>query len=197
MTQDDVTLINCDQVAQNTITFCIQEEERIKICPDGTFLVNGKKVKKDIELYHAFVEFFYNYGFYRKLDADKENKRIHVVKSWGTELWFENNNKYCGKQLIVQPDKWSSNGKFHYHLEKDETFFIIEGVLRLDIAKENGEYNTKLLYEGDSFRIFPGVKHRFTSALEIPCKFIEVSTTHRDDDSYRCEWDPEKNEWKK
>ena len=41
-----------------------------------------------------------------------------------------------------------------------------------------------------------GVKHRFTAGSVYPCKFIEASTTHSDDDSYRCEWDKEKHEWK-
>jgi len=142
----------------------------------------------------SYIMTMYN-SIKRKLKVKDKNKRIHVVKSWGTELWFENNSKYCGKRLIVQPDKWSSNGKFHYHLEKDETFFVIEGALWLDIADEEGNYDRMTLYEGDAFRILPGVKHRFTSALDIPCKFIEVSTTHRDEDSYRCEWDRIKNRW--
>ena len=40
------------------------------------------------------------------------------------------------------------------------------------------------LEEGNSYRIFPNILHRFT-AITDECKFIEVSTTHRDSDSYR------------
>ena len=124
-------------------------------------------------------------------------KRTHVVKSWGTELWFANTDNYCGKLLTVMPEKWSSNGKFHYHKIKDETFFVIQGILWLDIADEKtGEYQRLVLYENNAYRVMPGVKHRFTAASEFPCKFIEASTTHSDDDSYRCDWDSEKNEWK-
>ena len=62
MTQDKEGFsLSEDIIPNNTITFYIQDEERIKICEDGAFLVNGKEVKKDIELYHAFVDFFKEY----------------------------------------------------------------------------------------------------------------------------------------
>ncbi len=49
---------------------------------------------------------------------DKDNERVE--KTWGSELWFANNDMYCGKLLTVNVDKWSSEGKFHYHKIKDE-----------------------------------------------------------------------------
>jgi mannose-6-phosphate isomerase-like protein (cupin superfamily) len=108
--------------------------------------------------------------------------RVHkmVSKSWGYEEWFVNNDLYCGKRLTVFKDQYSSKGKFHYHKIKDETFFVIKGTLRieLDIGPP------KILNEGDSYRIKPNQYHRFTSETD-ECKFIEVSTTHSDDDSYR------------
>lgn len=120
----------------------------------------------------------------------------HVEKTWGSELWFANNEKYCGKLLTVRPDEWSSKGKFHYHKIKDETFFVIEGRLWLDIADdETGEYQRIHLYQNDSYRVMPGVKHRFSASSEFPCKFIEASTHHEEEDSYRCYYDKEKEEW--
>lgn len=123
----------------------------------------------------------------------KENNVVQ--KSWGSELWFANTKDYCGKRLIVEPDKWSSKGNFHYHKIKDETFFIVDGSLTLDIAKDNGEYQRITLFRNMSYRVMPGVKHRFTSALPTRCKFIEASTHHDDEDSYRCYFDKEKGEW--
>ena len=38
----------------------------------------------------------------------------NVKKTWGNELWFENNDKYCGKLITVECGKWSSEGKYHY-----------------------------------------------------------------------------------
>jgi mannose-6-phosphate isomerase-like protein (cupin superfamily) len=125
-----------------------------------------------------------------------DNPQKFVQKTWGTELWFANTKHYCGKLLTVNPKKWSSEGRFHYHEVKDETFFIVQGVLTIDIARENGPaYERITLYENDSYRVMPGVKHRFTSGSEIPCKFIEASTHHEDSDSYRCSYDKKEGDW--
>ena len=118
-----------------------------------------------------------------------------VKKSWGYEIWFENNDKYCGKLLFVEKDKWSSNGNFHYHKIKDESFFIIEGSLLLELVGDNNEISVIELKEMQSTRVFPATKHRFTAISEKGCKFIEVSTTHLDEDSYRCYWDKERGKW--
>lgn len=119
-----------------------------------------------------------------------------MTKTWGSEVWFANNDMYCGKLLTINPGEWSSKGNFHYHEIKDETFFVIEGLLWLDIADdETGEYERHILLENDSYRVMPGVKHRFTAASGKPCRFIEASTTHREDDSYRCYYDKEKEDW--
>jgi len=118
-----------------------------------------------------------------------------VSKTWGSELWFANNEKYCGKLLIVNYNEWSSEGRFHYHEIKDETFFIIQGVLLLEIANEEGEYHRITLFENDSYRVMPGVKHRFSAGSEIQCKFIEASTHHEDSDSYRCFYEKKEGEW--
>lgn len=114
--------------------------------------------------------------------------RVHkmVSKSWGSEEWFENNDLYCGKILTVVKGKYSSKGAFHYHKIKDETFYIIEGTLLLHIVDtEQKATIIKRLEKGDSYRVKPGVLHKFTSLTEDGCKFIEVSTTHSDEDSYR------------
>ena len=39
-------------------------EEVLKICEDGSFLVRGTKVKEDIKIYSAFVEFLKGAGYY-------------------------------------------------------------------------------------------------------------------------------------
>ena len=102
-----------------------------------------------------------------------------VEKTWGKEIWFENNELYCGKLLIIEQGKWSSNGRYHLHIDKDETFFVIEGELILYIA-----HDRIILGVGESYRIKPGTPHRFTTKSTV-CRFIEVSTHHKDSDSYR------------
>jgi mannose-6-phosphate isomerase-like protein (cupin superfamily) len=135
-----------------------------------------------------------------------------VKKSWGWELWFANvqekneiveyedllkpkTTDYCGKLLFVEHDQWSSKGRYHYHKIKDETFFVLEGELRLVYVDETNTPHHLTLFPNDTFRLKPGVKHKFTSTSYTGCKFIEVSTFHSDDDSYRCTYDVESGEW--
>ena len=113
-----------------------------------------------------------------------------VLKPWGYELWIENNNLYCGKHLHVLPEKWCS---VHYHKNKKETFYIIHGELLVqlwyncDISQFNEceGFKNIILTRGQSITIDTMTPHRFTSALDYTCDFIEISTHHRDDDSYR------------
>jgi len=116
-----------------------------------------------------------------------------IEKLWGWELWIANNELYCGKKIFSN-GKWSSKGNFHYHPIKDETFYILEGKLQLDVGLENGWINSNILSEGESLRLKPSIKHRFR-ALEGDCTFIEFSTTHMEEDSIRCYFDEEKKKW--
>jgi mannose-6-phosphate isomerase-like protein (cupin superfamily) len=119
-----------------------------------------------------------------------------VKKTWGWEKWFANTDAYCGKEIFVRKDKWSSNGKYHYHKIKDETFYVTRGILRLDMFMEGNDFPTTFTLEkGDSMRVVPGIRHRFTAMNIMGCHFMEASTTHREEDSYRCVWHDIRKEW--
>lgn len=118
----------------------------------------------------------------------------YVEKSWGYEIWLENNEKYCGKKLFVRRGNWSSHGNYHYHKVKEETFYVLEGMLALDIASEDGKVEHILLPPFATYHIKPGTKHRF-GGFHSDCTFIEFSTTHRDEDSYRCVFSPMAKKW--
>ena len=60
--------------------------------------------------------------------------------------------------------------------------------------EECGNFFGITLKPGQSFRVFPLVKHRFSTDSK-QCKFIEASTTHMESDSYRCSWIPETEKW--
>lgn len=113
-----------------------------------------------------------------------------VDKKWGYEIWIENNNIYCGKHLHIAPGKLCS---VHYHKIKKETFYIINGSLLLELSsslnKEDWENNsdskTVILNQGESITIEPFIAHRFRSATKWSCDFIEISSYHDDNDSYR------------
>ena len=104
------------------------------------------------------------------------NNYNFVKKEWGSELWLVNNSLYCAKILNCN-NKWSSNGRYHYHKNKDETFIITSGEIILDI-----EGKELVLKELDSQRIKPKTKHRFKG--NPVGQVLEVSTFHEDSDSH-------------
>lgn len=126
-----------------------------------------------------------------------ECKHEVVPKLWGFELIIVN-QEYCGKQLTVVPNRYCS---VHVHLIKREHFYVIDGSLRLEYAEIemydsivdeqtwNASYRTIILNKGDSFGMYPKMYHRFTSATNHPCTFIEFSSHHEDSDSYRIKVD--------
>jgi mannose-6-phosphate isomerase-like protein (cupin superfamily) len=81
--------------------------------------------------------------------------RKYVCKSWGCEEWIVN-EEYCGKKIVCVAE-WSSQGKYHYHMVKDETFYVTKGSLILDIQGDK----VYKLSPGDSFRVKPNIRHRF------------------------------------
>ena len=97
-----------------------------------------------------------------------------VNKEWGKEIWIVNRD-YCGKKLILNKGFRCS---MHYHKNKDETFYILNGKVLLEIGMQKN-----IMLPGDSILIKPGQKHRFTG-LEFS-EIMEFSTHHEDSDSYR------------
>ena len=97
-----------------------------------------------------------------------------VKKEWGKEIWIVNRD-YCGKKLILNKGFRCS---MHYHKNKDETFYILNGKVLLEIGMQKN-----IMLPGDSILIKPGQKHRFTG-LEYS-EIMEFSTHHEDSDSYR------------
>ena len=103
----------------------------------------------------------------------KEIKK--VPKAWGHEIWMANTSLYCGKKLILNKGKRCS---LHMHKNKDETFYIDEGKILMELGDE-----IKVMKSGDAVKIKPGTLHRFTG-LEDSI-IIEISTHHEDNDTYR------------
>ena len=96
-------------------------------------------------------------------------------KVWGNEVEIVNTKDYCGKLLNLKQGFCCS---IHKHLKKDETFFVNTGCIILEIG------NDKILMgPGESYRIKPGTKHRFSGVVDS--QIIEFSTHHEDNDSIR------------
>ena len=52
----------------------------------------------------------------------------HIKKGWGQEIIITNNEKYCGKLLCFNQGSMFS---MHYHMIKDETWFVNAGKFKL------------------------------------------------------------------
>tara|TARA_R100000808_G_scaffold24949_2_gene59775 strand:+ start:1830 stop:2183 length:354 start_codon:yes stop_codon:yes gene_type:complete len=112
-----------------------------------------------------------------------KNKPKKVQKIWGHELWLANDeeNNYCGKILNI---KNGHKFSMHYHSDKHETFYILEGMCILrSIDTETATQVSLPLNEGDCYTIDRLVPHQIEALTD--CVIIESSTFHKDEDSYR------------
>jgi mannose-6-phosphate isomerase-like protein (cupin superfamily) len=110
-----------------------------------------------------------------------ECESCHIAKGWGHEIIFENNELYCGKLLVF---KKGAKFSMHYHMIKDETWFVQEGeFIYRWIDTETAEVIEQLLIKGDSVRQYPGQPHQLEAVSDGT--IYEVSTTHYNTDSYR------------
>ena len=104
-----------------------------------------------------------------------------VPKGWGEELIIENNEMYCGKLLIF---KEGCKFSMHYHLLKDETWYVNEGeFIYRWIDTETAETIEEKLKQGDVVRQRVGQPHQLIAVTDGVV--FEVSTEHFDEDSYR------------
>lgn len=98
-----------------------------------------------------------------------------IEKPWGYELLFAHTAFYVGKILHINPGGMLS---LQYHENKDETIFVIEGEMWLEIGNRH-KRKRFCLKEGEGYHIAPKQVHRFTAPSG--CTLVEVSTPHLDD----------------
>jgi len=105
-----------------------------------------------------------------------------VPKGWGFEKWIVNTDEYCGKLLYFVKGRKCS---FHYHVLKEETFYIHSGKILLKYSESDDLDTAKeiILSQGDNFHVKRGLRHQMI-ALE-DTEMFEFSTKHLDEDSYR------------
>tara|TARA_Y100000310_G_scaffold79271_2_gene75950 strand:+ start:2356 stop:2715 length:360 start_codon:yes stop_codon:yes gene_type:complete len=106
-----------------------------------------------------------------------KEKIKEVKKVWGGEVWLVNNDKYCGKLLLL--DKGAACS-MHYHKVKQETFHALSGQTGLHIAGKDYMLNPASRPK----TIYPGEKHQFTGFSE-GIVILEISTHHEEDDVVR------------
>ncbi len=99
-----------------------------------------------------------------------------IEKPWGYELIFARTEKYAGKILFVKKGHRLS---LHYHNEKDETFYCLEGQAIAEVEGANGELVKTEIKNGHCYRVAPRNRHRL-QAIEDTTLF-EVSTPELED----------------
>lgn len=106
-----------------------------------------------------------------------------VDKGWGYEIIWATNDKYTGKVLVFE--KAGAKMSFHFHKEKDETWFINSGKFLLRyIDTTTASMFEKELNEGDVWRNPPMLPHQL-EAMSDGATLTEVSTPDSVEDNYR------------
>ena len=100
-----------------------------------------------------------------------------VKKPWGQEEIWAKTNRYVVKILTINPGHRLS---LQYHEEKEETIYVLEGVLKVWDSEDD---NTYCLYNsGNVVHIKPNQIHRFGAAAGESCvRLMEVSTPELED----------------
>jgi len=110
------------------------------------------------------------------MELRKLDKSQLVEKPWGYEIRFAITDKYLGKLIHVNKGEMLS---LQYHVRKDESLMVVNGVMELELEADDGTMMRKVLEPGESVRIFPGRKHRMKAIEDLD--FFEVSTPDIDD----------------
>ena len=99
-----------------------------------------------------------------------------VDKPWGYELRWAITDRYLGKIIHVDAGHQLS---LQYHVQKDESLFVMSGELDLVLEDDAGVVQTHRLGPGMSARVRPGRRHRFVAVSDVD--LCEVSSPEIDD----------------
>jgi|LWDU01.1.fsa_nt_gi mannose-6-phosphate isomerase-like protein (cupin superfamily) len=106
-----------------------------------------------------------------------------IEKGWGREIILESNDKYCMK--VLQFDKEGSTSSMHFHKEKDETWTVLSGSIKvemIDLATATTE--EVIIEERGVIRLKPMTPHKVT-ALQDMTSIMECSSPDSEEDNYR------------
>lgn len=100
---------------------------------------------------------------------------MRVDKPWGHELIWAKNERYVGKILHIKAGHKLS---LQYHEVKDETIYVVNGVMDLEIVVD-GESTIHTMKSGDYRHLPTGTIHRMIGVEDADV--FEVSTPELDD----------------
>lgn len=99
-----------------------------------------------------------------------------IPKPWGYELLWAHTERYAGKLLVIEAGQRLS---LQYHKEKEESILVLEGVLRLYLAGDDGRLVERDLHPRDTAYIPIGRLHRFEAVSRVV--LVEASSPELDD----------------
>lgn len=106
-----------------------------------------------------------------------------LIRNWGKEVFIAETPHYLGKLLYMDA---GTKGGLQYHVEKDETFYLLSGCAWVRSDDGTGELIQVCMHPGEAYHIPPGAPHQVEAITD--CIFVEASTPHYDD-RVRCEQD--------
>ena len=99
-----------------------------------------------------------------------------IEKPWGREEIVEINDKYMVKKLTM----WAGHRcSLQYHEKKQETIYVLSGVLKIVSGSTREVLSDQLYRAGDSITIRPGIIHRMEGVEDSV--YLEASTPEMDD----------------
>ena len=104
------------------------------------------------------------------------NQICHVAKPWGFEIWWAQTDSYAGKLLQVEQGHRLS---LHYHRRKDQSCYLLAGLVRLVKGPSIDGLTTTELAPGACWRNRPGEIHTI-DAIERSV-IVQASTPELDD----------------
>lgn len=104
-----------------------------------------------------------------------------LTRDWGEEIFIAETASYLGKLLQMRA---GTKGGLQYHVEKDETFYLLSGEAWVRCDDGQGDLVQVHMKPGSSYHIPPGAPHQVEAITD--CVFVEASTPHYDD-RVRCE----------
>jgi len=114
----------------------------------------------------------------------EENAKV-VIKPWGKEVWInykkgeeigQYQKRYVMKKLYI---KAGTKTSFQYHIDKEETNFLISGSVEAWFESEPDKIEKKKLFAGAIWTIPPKIKHRIITLEDVI--LLESSTPEIDD----------------
>jgi mannose-6-phosphate isomerase len=99
-----------------------------------------------------------------------------VAKPWGFESIWAETDRYVGKLLHIDAGRRLS---LQRHLVKDESIYVLSGLLRLYLEDDDGVVAVSEIGPGEHRRVATGRIHRY-EAIETT-ELMEVSTPELDD----------------